>query len=568
MAKANGQEFYFGTALWRAWTRGYHWRDFKLDALAAITVALVALPLSMALAIAVGVPPQHGLYTAIVAGFVVAVLGGSATQVTGPTAAFIVILAPIVAVHGLRGLLIAQVLAGILLLLMGMFKLGRYIRLVPYPVVTGFTAGIAVVIGLLSLNDLLGLQLTLAGDTVSKAGQIFGGLTRINLPEATVGLATLLVMVGVRHRLPRLPAALIGILIGVALMAWFEHTGIDIVTIGERFSYTDAGGLVQAGIPPYPPMLHLPYGEVEVLFRWPAWAEVQPMLIPAMMIAALAALESLLSATVADGMTNSKHAPNTELNALGVGNILAALAGGIAATGAIARTAANIQAGGRTPVAAALHALILLLFVLLIAPQLSLIPMASLAAVLALTAYHMSHWRQCIRIARIAPKSEVVVLAITFMLTVVVDMVAGVAVGILLASLLFLQRVADLTELHEESRILPANPQLKMPARRAYLYHFTGPLFFGSVEQAMEFYDVTSPGIDLVVIDLEAVSVIDMSGIVALQQMISTIRMQKTVAVCGPERMLAPIRQKIHARHAREPHFFADVETALKTLHY
>lgn len=423
----------------RASLENYNIRTFKADCIAGLIVSLIALPLSMALSIAVGLPPQHGLYTAIVAGIAAAIFGGSMTQVSGPTAAFIVILAPIVSDLGLHGMIWCQIFAGIVLIVLGMARLGKLITYVPYTVVTGFTAGIAVVIGTLALNDFFGLGITaLKGDYLEKVALLVGHFPGMKLPELAVGLVSLVTIAFFGKITAKIPSPVIGIALGT-LLAWvFGRYGIHIDTLGTRFSYETAAGL-QHGIPPYAPVFHLPTMKAGELFSVPTGAEFMKLLKPSLVIAALAALESLLSATVADDMAKTKHDPDAELNGLGIANILSGLVAGIPATGAIARTATNIHAGAKTPFASAIHALFILLYVLTLSPLINHIPMASLAALLLMVAYRMSHLKQFIHIIRTAPRSDVIILVGCFIPTVLIDMVAGVTAGMVLAGL-FLAR--------------------------------------------------------------------------------------------------------------------------------
>lgn len=411
------------TALKDSLRGGYGGTLFKSDLSAAFVVSLVALPLSMALAIAVGLPPQHGLYTAIVAGFVTALLGGSKVQVSGPTAAFVAILAPIVAQYGLAGLVWCQLMAGAMLVLMGWLRLGKYIEHVPYAVTTGFTSGIAVVIATLSLNDFLGLDIASFGPHyLDKLGAIFAHLPQATPQEAGIGLAALIVILGFRRISKAVPAPLPAMVIAAGLAAYANAHGLEVATIESAFSYVGKGGEMLGGIPPYLPALHMPDA-----------MDLTPLLLPALTVALLAALESLLSAKVADNLTEEKHNPNAELTGIGFGNLLSGLFAGIPATGAIARTAANIQAGAKTPVASMLHAIFLLVYMLALAPYLGKIPMSALAALLLLTAWRMAHLPVFIDILRAGNYRDTLVLLVTFLLTVFMDMVAGVGAGLLLA---------------------------------------------------------------------------------------------------------------------------------------
>lgn len=509
--------FPFATAL-RACLKNYDRQTLRADLIAGLVVSLIALPLAMALSIAVGLPPEHGLYTAIVAGLISALCGGSTTQVSGPTAAFVVIVAPIVSQYGLHGLIWCQILAGIFLIALGMMRLGKFVNYVPYPVVTGFTAGIAVTIGTLALNDFFGLGIAkLEGHYIDKAITIAAQLPHMRMADLAVGLVTLAGLIFTPRLAPKIPAAVAGITLGFAAAWLLQQSGHSVDTLMSRFSYLDADGQSHQGIPPYAPRLHAP-GE-GALFAIPAYAEFKELVMPALVIAALAALESLLSATVADSMARTRHDPNAELNGIGLANIFSGLAAGIPATGAIARTAANIHAGAKTPLASVFHAGFLLLYVLTLAPYISHIPMASLAALLVGVAWRMSHAPQFMMILRLAPRSDSVVLMTCFLLTVFIDMVAGIAVGMVMASLLFMRRIAVLTDISihtsESDDTLPDN---------VLVYRIEGPLFFGTIGKTLESSLASAPDTDRkVVVDLMQVPMIDMTGMMAMTVFLNSL---------------------------------------------
>ncbi len=530
--------------------RDYNTATLRADVMAALVVALVALPLSMALSIAVGLPPQHGLYTAIVAGVVTPLLGGARLQVSGPTAAFVVILAPIVSEFGLRGIIWAGLLAGLILLLLGFSKLGRLINYVPYPVTTGFTTGIAVVLAVLSLNDFLGLGLTLPVEGfMPKLAVMLAHLDATQWPSLMVGATALFFLFYAPRVFPSVPSAIIAILFATILSMLLGMYGYGVDTIASRFHYLDAHGAPQAGIPPYPPLLHLPGFSSDPLFSMPTLHEFRLLLFPALTIAILAALESLLSATVADSMTGTRHDPNAELNAIGVGNILSALAAGIPATGAIARTATLINAGGKTPLASSTHALMILLFMLVLAQAIGFIPMPALAALLIYTAYRMSHWRQFMRTLAIAPGSDRVVLVTCFALTVFVDMVAGVGVGMIAASFLLMKRVMDMTQVELET---PTADNSSAHSTEGTLYYrIRGPLFFGTAEKAFDRSLFAPERIHLLALDMSAVPFIDMTGLVALKSLlVSMATPEREVRIIGarPE-----VRESIRKKMAGHP---------------
>lgn len=538
----------FATALTETLSEGYPLSRFKKDLIAAFVVSLVALPLSMALSIAVGLPPQHGLYTTIVAGIVAPLVGGSKLQVSGPTAAFVVILAPIVQQYGLHGLIWCQLIAGVLLLLFAFAKLGRLISFVPYPVTTGFTAGIAVILGVISLNDFLGLGLNLSsGHFPEKLALLASNLGKINIYETAVGLVALVLIAGGQRIIKGVPTTILGVGAAFLLAALFAKMGHPVETIGTRFSFVDAHGATQAGIPPYAPSFSLPTTTPGQLLTIPDLAEFKTYLYPALVVALLAGLESLLSATVADSLTGARHKPNAELYGVGAANIASGLAAGIPATGAIARTATLINNGGTSPFACMYHAVFVLVFMLLLSPYISMIPMAALAAILIHTAYRMSHWRQFMHVCRIAPRADVVVMLACFALTVVIDMVAGVSVGMALAALLLMKQVTELTKVelegHEEEGKRPEH----LP-EGTLLYRVSGPLFFSTAEKLLDQTSYLMAPINVLIVDMEDVDFVDMSGLAALGSLLDTVAKNKrTVILVGRPPVLAAVKRQIGA---------------------
>ncbi|OQX33958.1 MAG: C4-dicarboxylic acid transporter DauA [Oceanospirillales bacterium LUC14_002_19_P2] len=437
----------FATAIKQSLQEGYRARDLRKDCVVGITVGIVAVPLSMALAIASGAAPENDLYTAIIAGFLIALFGGSRFNITGPTAAFVVILLPITQQYGLGGLMVATIMAGLILLAMGLLKLGKLIEFVPYPVTVGFTAGIGVVIATLQLKDFFGLTIHEMPELyLAKVQAMVLALPSLNIWDtltASVTLATFLVWRKFSRRLPpHLPALIVG-----SLCAWIITQLVnnpDIATIGSRFSWS-IEGMSGQGIPPLLPHFALPWnlpgpdGQPLGL----SYRLIKDLMTAAFAIAMLGAIESLLCAVVADGMTRTRHNPNSELIGQGIGNIVAPFFGGIPATAAIARTATSIRSGSVSPVAAMIHALFVLLSVLLLAPVLSIVPMASLAALLMMVAWNMSEAPHFIRVVRVAPRQDVAVLLTCFALTVAFDMVIAVTVGMLLAGLLLITQVTQ-----------------------------------------------------------------------------------------------------------------------------
>jgi len=551
-------------ALRRTFAQGYDRQALRADVLAGLVVGIVALPLSMALAIAVGVAPQHGLYTAIVGGIVVALSGGSKYQITGPTAAFVVILAPIVSREGLAGLLTAGLMAGVLLVGMGIARLGRLIQFVPHPVTTGFTAGIATVIATLQVKDILALPIAHMPETyLEKVRALWGAKSGASLPDLGIALGTLSLLIVLPRKLPRLvlriPAPLIAITVASLTAALLHYLWpvFDVSTIGSRF-HTMVGGKVVAGIPQVPPLPMLPWGVGGLTL-----GSLNQLASAAFAIAILGAIESLLSATIADGMTGKKHDPDAELIGLGLGNILVAFFGGIAATGALARTATNVRAGARSPIAAVVHSLVVLLAILLFAPLVSYVPMASLSGLLLLVAWNMSEVRHFANIVRIAPRSDVLVLLLCYFLTVIFDMVIAVSVGVVLAALLFMRRTAELTH----SRILEgtsAQSEHVLPPGVA-LYEIAGPLFFGAAQNAMGALATVGASTRVVVLALGGVPSIDATGFVALESAISRLSSQnKQVVLSGPlpEPHSVFDRANLTAHH-QNVHFAATLESGL-----
>ncbi|MFY9342999.1 MAG: C4-dicarboxylic acid transporter DauA, partial [Planctomycetota bacterium] len=539
----------FAAALRDVFREGYSLSHLRADVLAGLVVGIVALPLSMALAIATGMPPQSGLYTAIVAGAVIAIVGGSRVQVSGPTAAFVVILLPIVNRHGPGGLMLATMMAGALMLLMGLARLGRLISFVPFPVTTGFTAGIAVVIATGQVKDFLGLAGVPRAEHFHELVYELGAhLDTVHWTDTAVGVVTLLLLVWLPRVVQRIPAPLLAVG-GTAIVAWLLHRvtpGFDVETIAHRFGYTENGQHV-AGIPPWPPA-----------FAWPwqgagadgkplgfDWGMVKDLMPSAVAIALLGAIESLLSAVASDAMSGHKHDPDAELLAQGTGNLLAPLFGGFAATGAIARTATNVRAGARSPIAAIVHAGFLLAAMLSLAPLLGELPLAAMAALLLVVAWRMADLRHFRHVLRTAPRSDILVLLTCFLLTVVFDMVIGVLAGFVLASLLFMRRIAEMTG----TRLVRGeHPQLDAPIPAGVMvYEVEGPLFFGAAEKAMTALHSIHKEAKALVLDLDGVLVVDATGLVNLQSVLDRMRKSHVpVVLTGLHYRVIPMLEKAH----------------------
>lgn len=444
--------------------REYSKEKLLKDVVAGIIVAIIALPLSIALALASGVGPEQGIYTAIIAGFVISALGGSKVQIAGPTAAFASIVAGIVAENGMDGLAAATIMAGVILVLLGIFRLGALIKFIPYTITTGFTAGIAVTIVIGQLKDFFGLTFTHAPiETVDKVKEVITCFHTANWTAAGVGAVALAILIIFPRYFKKVPPSLIAV-IATALIV--KLADLPVNTIGDL--YTISGAL---------PHFALPKLDLDMMVR------VAP---DAFTIAFLAAIESLLSAVVADEMIGARHNSNMELVAQGVGNAASALFGGIPATGAIARTAANIKNGGTSPIAGMVHAVVLLLTLVFLMPYASLIPMPCIAAILFMVAYNMCGWRNFVRILKCSPKSDSAALVLTFVLTVVFDLVVAIAVGLMLACLLFMKRMADVAVISEWKYIETGegeNSLYRPVPCGVMVYEITGPMFFAAAEK-------------------------------------------------------------------------------------
>ncbi len=518
----------------------------RQNLLAGITVGIIALPLSMALAIAVGVPPQHGLYTAIVAGIIIAATGGSNVNVSGPTAAFVVVLLPIVQQHGLGGLLLSGFMAGGILVLLGLGRLGRVIEIVPYPVIIGFTAGIAVVIATLQIKDFLGLDIaSLDGHFTDKVAQIVHALPTLNEWDLLVGSLSLAILLLWPRLQLRMPGHLVAILAG-SLLAWLINGWLDgpvVATIGSRFDYA-FDGMSGHGIPPILPAFTGLSGLPDALGEpiLPSFELVRQLLPSALTIAALGAIESLLCAVVADGMTGRRHNPNDELIGQGLGNMVAPLFGGIPATAAIARTAANVRAGGTSPLSAIVHGVFILIAMVYLAPLLGYIPMSAMAALLLVVAWNMSEARHFLRTARIAPRDDRLVLLTCFGLTVFFDMTVAVGVGMALAAILFIGRATVLTESRRVRREHEHQPEI--PDSIA-LYDINGPLFFGSAQKALRSLTDVAPQVRVVILDMSEVSLLDMSALVVMESIFANLQWRGVGLVINnlQPRMLLKLRR-------------------------
>lgn len=526
----------FASALIETLQAGYTARDLRRDILAGLTVGIVAVPLAMALAIAAGVPPQYGLYSSIIAGAIIALTGGARFNVSGPTAAFVVILLPIAGQYGVGGLLLTTVMAGMIMVAMGLTGMGRLIQFIPYPVTTGFTAGIAVVIATLQLKDFMGLEVeSLPEHYLDKLALMLDALPSLQSSDVTIGLLTLAVLIVWPRLKTGIPGHLVALVLGT-LAAWAGMLllpGFEVETIASRFSFS-VDGAVGQGIPPLPPLpvlpWHLPDAQGQPLGL--SFELIRALVPAAFTIAILGAIESLLCAVVADGLAGTRHNPNSELLGQGLGNMIAPFFGGMTATAAIARTATNVRAGARSPIAALVHAGVVLLAVVSLAELLGYVPMSALAALLMVVAWNMSEARHVFNMTRRAPASDVLVLFTCFGLTVLFDMVLAVGVGVVLASLLFIGRMSELTSgslLGQEhtAKALDLPPQVAV-------YDVNGPLFFGAAEKAMGALRSVDSSIQVMIIDMADVPAMDMTGIVALKSLLTRLeRAQVAVVISG-----------------------------------
>lgn len=510
-----------GHALREVLSEGYSASHLIKDGLAGLTVGIIAIPLAMALAIASGVPPQHGLYTAIVAGFLIALTGGSRFSISGPTAAFVVILYPIAQTYGLGGLLMATVMAGVILILLAVMRLGRLIEYIPEPVTLGFTGGIAVVIALLQVKDFLGLGLDeMPEHTIEKVSVLATHLGTLHWPSLIVALATLAVMLAWPRLKTPVPAHLPAVLVGSLVAALMNAQGLGIDTIGSRFSYALVDGGVGLGIPPFLPTFEWPWlrpgadGEPVGL----SWTLMTDLLPAAFAIAMLGAIESLLCAVVLDGMSGKRHSANSELLGQGVGNIVTPFFGGITATAALARSAANFKAGAHSPVSAMVHAGVVLLGLVVLAPWLAYLPMPAMAALLLMVAWNMSEAPKAVHLVKTAPRGDFWVFLTCFSLTVLIDMVMAITVGVLLAAVLFVKDIAEMTRVRDisDNRKLV---DIDLPEGWS-VFKITGPLFFAAADRIFGELATLCESRKGIILYMDGVTILDAGGLAALNKLI------------------------------------------------
>ena len=484
--------------------KSYDKSQFVKDVTAGIIVAIIALPLSIALALASGVGPEAGIFTAIVAGFVISALGGSSVQIAGPTAAFATIVAGIVARDGMDGLVIATVLAGVFLILMGICRFGSLIKFIPYTITTGFTSGIAVTIVIGQLKDFFGVTYPEGVrpiETMEKLAAFLENVGTVNPAALIVGAVSLAILIISPYIFKKIPGSLIAVIVGIFMVKFLP---LKVSTIGNLHTISNAL-----------PSFHLPAVNFEI---------VQAAIPNAFTIAILAAIESLLSCVVADGMINGKHRSDMELVAQGAGNIASALFGGIPATGAIARTAANIKNGGRTPVAGMVHSITLVIVLVVLMPYAGMIPMPTIAAILFIVAYNMCQWRTFLQLVKTAPKSDILVLVVTFVLTVVFDLVVAIEIGMILACLLFIKRMSEETKaeswVYTDDDTVAVNENLRMLPAAIRVYEVSGPLFFGASD-AIE-HIIVEESAKCLVLRMRAVPALDSTAMNALTALTKT----------------------------------------------
>lgn len=486
--------------------KSYDKSQFVKDVTAGIIVAIIALPLSIALALASGVGPEAGIFTAIVAGFVISALGGSSVQIAGPTAAFATIVAGIVAHDGMDGLIVATILAGIFLILMGLCHFGSLIKFIPFTITTGFTSGIAVTIVIGQLKDFFGLTYPMGVkpiETVEKFEAVINNFFTINMDAVIVGGVSLAILINAPYIFKRIPGSLLAVIAGILMVQFLP---LKVNTIGNLYTISNAL-----------PSLRFPSLSLN---------RIQNALPNALTIAVLAAIESLLSCVVADGMINGKHRSDMELVAQGAGNIASALFGGIPATGAIARTAANIKNGGKTPIAGMVHSITLVIVLVVLMPYTGMIPMPTIAAILFIVAYNMCQWRTFLNLVKTAPKSDVIVLVTSFVLTVIFDLVVAIEVGMVLACLLFIKRMSEETKVNGWTYVDEDTPDVdehlqKLPLQ-IRVYEISGPLFFGaaSVIEEIAVKDFTK----CLVLRMRSVPALDSTALNALKDLVQVCK--------------------------------------------
>lgn len=530
--------------------RDYSKEQFIKDATAGIIVAIIALPLSIALGIASGVTPEKGLYTAIIAGFIISALGGSRVQIGGPTGAFMVIVYGIIKEFGLEGLITATILAGFIMIAMGLLKLGNIIKFIPYPIITGFTSGIAVVIFSSQIGDFFGMKISeIPGEFLEKWKVYIEHFHTISLETTLIGVISLLIIIFWPRINKTLPGALIALLCTSILV---KVLNLEVTTIGTKF------GELSSTLP----TIQIPNITLE---------KITLLIMPAFTIAFLGSIESLLSAVVADGIIGGRHRSNMELVAQGIANIMSALLGGIPATGAIARTIANIKNGGRTPVAGMIHAITLLLIMVIFMPLAKMIPLTSLAAILIVVAYNMSEWREFKELLK-SPKSDIIVLLVTFFITVFIDLVKAIEIGIVLAALLFMKRMTDVFNINirtldaaEEEEENISNFNKIITPSEIQIYEINGPFFFGAAHNFLEATGQLRHKTKILIIRMGNVPAMDATALHAFKRMVDMCKQRKILILITEinEQPLKVLKKAELFNVIGEENFFDTIEAAL-----
>jgi len=535
----------------------------KANLFSGIVVGIISLPLSMALSIAIGTPPENGIYTAIIAGILTAIFGSSRVNISGPTAAFVVILIPIVQQYGLKGLLVCGILSGIFQIIMGLSKLGSLIELVPYPITVGFTSGIAIVIATLQIKDFFGLSIeNYDGDFLEKAYLLFTSLHTFRIEEFTIGLLTILIIAFWKKKNYKTPASLISLIIVTALAFLYNNyaDAYQISTINSNFSYV-VNGETFSGIPSNPLTFIIPWADLTIT------TELIKELIPhSIAIAVLGSLESLLCAVISDGMTKKKTNPNKELIGQGITNIVLPFFAGIPATAAIARTVVNIKSGATSPLSSVFNSIFIFIAVISFAPILSYLPMAALSGLLLIVAWNMSEYKHFINIIKNAPKDDIYILLTCFILTIIIDMQIAIGVGMILASVLFIKRTIDLysIELVNDKHKL----DIKIPDNIC-IYNINGPMFFGAAQHALKTILTTDEEkYDVIVLNMENVSMIDMTAMVALKSILESVKeSNRLLVLSGLENRMVNKLNKIGIVDKKGSiEFYNNVESSIKNV--
>ncbi|MGV2933986.1 C4-dicarboxylic acid transporter DauA [Providencia sp. AGC89] len=513
----------FSALIDSCWKEKYTVARLVKDLIAGITVGIIAIPLAMALAIASGVPPQYGLYTAAIAGVIIAITGGSRYSVSGPTAAFVVILYPVSQQFGLSGLLVATLMSGIILLAMGFARFGKFIEYIPVSVTLGFTSGIAITIATMQIKDFFGLQMEHVPENyVDKLIAIGNTFPTLQYSDTLIGLSTLLVLIFWPKLKLAFPGHLPALVVGTIVMWVLSLFGQEVATIGSEFSYLLPDGTEGNGIPPILPQFILPW---ELPGSSPiSWGMITALMPAAFSMAILGAIESLLCAVVLDNMTGKKHHSNSELIGQGIGNIAAPFFGGITATAAIARSAANVRAGATSPISAVIHSILVILTLLVLAPMLSYLPLAAMSALLLIVAWNMSAAGKVMYLIKRAPKDDIIVLVLCMSLTVLFDMVIAITVGIVLASLLFMRRIANMTRSTQLAETDEEKSRL--------VVRINGPLFFAAAERIFDELRVKSEGYESIIMQWDAVPVLDAGGLEAFEKFIEAVQKDTHILVC------------------------------------